>query len=309
MKMKINLENIHQFLPSEIDFWITCASFENRSFTLTDIERKLNITSVIQFYFKQYQNEVESCLLKHETKYGVSIQQPEIDMQYPYSVVDNILKYLPEGELVNKSIVFDISTFTREALLIIFKYLHIVKDRCKSVHLFYRAADTSKNLSNGLLDVHSVIGYMGELEHDKPIHLVLLSGFEQERAKAIINIIEPKYITLAYGSKTCSISPGLYDINAELTKQLISYYSNESIDYFEHSLVDPVETKNILLNYLTDKNDRNIVIAPLNNKISTIGVGMAAIERPEIQVCYSQMASYNLNYSKARDEAYIFKIK
>ena len=308
MTIKVGLDHMQKSLPNEVDYWITCASFENRSLTLIDCPSELNINCIVQFYFEQNKSEVEICLNKHEKIFSGKIKKAAMDMHYPYTIVDNILTLLPEKDLVNKSIVFDISTFTRESLLIIFKYLHLVRGSCKSIHLLYRAANTSKNLSNGLLDVRSIIGYMGELEHAKPIHLIVLSGFEQERAKSMIEQIEPQYITIAYGSKSCSISEGLYDTNKALTQQLISYYSNENIDFFEHSLIDPIDTKNTLLDYLSKYGDRNFVVAPLNNKISTIGVGMAAIERKDIQVCYSQMGSYNFNYSEARDEVYIFEI-
>ena len=308
MTLKVSLDDIQKSLPNEVDYWITCASFENRSLTLIECQSDLKINNIIQFYFEQNKSEVETCVNKHEQKFSGKIKKASIDMRSPYTIVDNVLNLLPEKSLINKSIVFDISTFTRESLLIIFKYLNLVKGICKSVHLLYRAANTSKNLSNGLLDVRSIIGYMGELEHAKPIHLIVLSGFEQERAKSMIEQIEPQYITIAYGSKSCSISEGLYDTNKALTQQLISYYSNENIDFFEHSLIDPIDTKNTLLNYLSKYGDRNFVVAPLNNKISTIGVGMAAIERKDIQVCYSQMGSYNFNYSEARDEVYIFEI-
>ena len=51
---------------------------------------------------------------------------------------------------------------------------------------------------------------MGEIEEYKPLHLVLLSGFEISRAKEIIDTIEPDYISIGFGDKNRSISTGLY---------------------------------------------------------------------------------------------------
>jgi hypothetical protein len=37
----------------------------------------------------------------------------------------------------------------------------------------------------------------------------------------------------------------------------------------------------------------NIVIAPLHTKLSTIGVGLYALEHTEAQVCYAPVEEYN----------------
>jgi hypothetical protein len=47
----------------------------------------------------------------------------------------------------------------------------------------------------------------------------------------------------------------------------------------------------------------------LNNKISTIGAGLAAIENESIQLTYAKPAIYNVEgYSKANDDIYIFDL-
>ena len=55
--------------------------------------------------------------------------------------------------------------------------------------------------------------------------------------------------------------------------------------------------------------DTNIVIAPMNNKISTVGASLAAISNENIQLAYAKASLYNTDgYSSPSDNVYFFKI-
>lgn len=54
----------------------------------------------------------------------------------------------------------------------------------------------------------------------------------------------------------------------------------------------------------------NLVVAPMNSKISTLGAALAARVNPDIQLCYAPAVTYNFeNYSKPCDCAISFTIK
>lgn len=203
--------------------------------------------------------------------------------------------------------VLDISTFTRESLLIIIKYFELYRSSLDTIKLYYRAANVSDHLSSGLVQVRSVIGYMGNIESDKPLHVVVLSGFEYERAKDVIDTLEPQFISIGYGSLGQSVTDELQRKNAQFTERLIACYTQENINVFEHSVIDPFSASEQILKLAEAYHDHNIVIVPLNNKISTVAVGLAAQKNTAIQVCYPQMASYNtFSYSVPLDECFIF---
>ena len=53
----------------------------------------------------------------------------------------------------------------------------------------------------------------------------------------------------------------------------------------------------------------NIVLSPLNNKVSTIAVAFVALKNENIQVCYASANQYNINeYSTPCDYFLIFEM-
>lgn len=137
-------------------------------------------------------------------------------------------------------------------------------------------------------------------------HLIVLFGFELERTIKLIDYLDFDKITLCFGSQSDSINTQHYKINKKRHQELLAIYPNA--EKLEISLRDPFKTKEILLEHL--KCDKyNIVIAPMNNKLSTIGVALAAMERPEIQLIYSKANEYNIHgYSKPSSMIYLFDL-
>ena len=74
----------------------------------------------------------------------------------------------------------------------------------------------------------------------------------------------------------------------------------KDVDIFEISCINPILTKKRIQEQIDKYPNYNVVIAPMNNKISTLGASLLAIEMPEIQICYSSPNIYNVDgYSKA----------
>lgn len=300
-------EKMKKSLPSKIDHVIVCSSYENRCLSMYDFLEPHQVNKFSIFYFKQFKESTANNLDKYVHKF--SPKTYELDNSRPTSIADAIVDVFSDSSEEKMNVIFDISTFTREALLIILKYFEIHRSMFNDVFLYYRAANVADSLSSGLIQIRNVIGYLGKLKENKPLHLIVLSGFEHERAKDIIDMLEPDTISIGYGSPEQSISKTLQNKNDQFTKRLAAYYSDDNIKIFEHSLVDPFIAKNQILSIVDKIKDHNIVIIPLNNKLSTVAVGLAAQENDEIQVCYSQMGSYNTtSYSEEIDECFIFNL-
>ena len=235
-----------------------------------------------------------------------------MDISRPTTVADALIDYFfaIASEINHPNVVVDVSTFTRESLLITIKYLEVNKDKLGDVYIFYRVAEASAQLSDEVVQIRSVLGYMGDFISELPLHLILLSGFEYERAREIIDNLEPDFISIGYGDKDKSISPSSHEKNKEFTDKLLGYYSAELVTVFCHSLKDPNEVRIELKNVIESRSNCNVVLAPLNNKLSTVGAGLAAIDNPSVQVCYAEVGSYNETaYSNCKDECYIFKLE
>jgi hypothetical protein len=167
-----------------------------------------------------------------------------------------------------------------------------------------------KWLSKGIEEVRAVLGYSGNLVPSKGTHLIIIVGYEFERAIAMTNILEPNVLSLGYGKSE--------NATVEKDKEANSYYSQliremspsyPEIEQFEISCSDPYKTCENLEKYIKKIKNKNILIAPMNNKISTIGVGLLALKNKGVQVCYGPAMTYNiLNYSTPGSNCYIFNI-
>lgn len=79
---------------------------------------------------------------------------------------------------------------------------------------------------------------------------------------------------------------------------------------FDFSLLDPVQTMHDLKSFIDIGPIANVVIAPLNNKLSTIGAGVLAMNNPRVQICYGSVLEYNeAEYSIAGSHAHIISLK
>lgn len=299
-----NVSDAFKELPSHINYYVMCASYEDRSHSLLDNDISNTVDKFKLFYYEEFQELTLNLIRQFENKY--SIEKVALSINQPIALADAILECFKDVD--NKpNVVIDISTFTREGILIFLKFFCLNKSLFSNIYLFYRSAMVSDQLSSIIVQIRSVLGYMGELEVSAPTHLILLSGFESYRAKEMIDTIEPEFISISYGDKDNSISNKLQEINETFTESLISYYSNkENLNIFQHSLVDINRVKEQILAQVIKYPTHNFIVIPLSNKLSTIGAGLAALECEKIQICYSQVEQYNVeSYSKALDECFI----
>ncbi len=212
------------------------------------------------------------------------------------------------------SIVVDITSLSHELLVVILGALHSF-DIMKRVTLLYvgaseyssNTADNAVWLSRGVRSIRSVLGFPGTMLPSKRLHLIILAGFEVERASEVIIRYEPASLSIGVGHKDQSVSVELHKKNIQFFERLNQFVEEHNAETqevlnFEFSCVDPYQTKQQLLAHidgLPSLSDKNIVICPLNTKLSTVGVVLAALERSEIQICYAEPDEYNTDgYSK-----------
>ena len=309
MNTSVVSQKISADLPQKLDYLLLCASFEDRCLSMYEYLDQNNVSKAGIFYFEQFLESSSKNINKLKSKFNA--ESYKLDYSSPTSIADSVMSFLSnmESNQHKPNIAIDISTFTRESLLIILRYLVIKKDSFSNIYIFYRFASVSPYLSDGVVSIRSVLGYMGNISINKPTHLILLSGFEYGRAREIIDILEPDFLSIGYGGKNTSITSDLYKLNLEFTRKLMAYYSSEYICKFEYSLKDPISVKKEILNLASSKPEYNTLVTPLNNKVSTVGVALAAIENSNIQLIYAQMAEYNeSNYSQVKDDCLIFDL-
>lgn len=209
------------------------------------------------------------------------------------------------------SIVLDITSFRREELLILVKAVSKFKnERLNRTHFVYsKASSMGPWLSKNVRQVRPVIGYPGVVSNAKKTHLILLAGVEHHRALAIIQAYEPYSISLGMVPEEQSVNPEIYQRNKELRDWLMRHFDQVRQE-FDFPATDPADLKHRLGGLLSDLVDFNVVIAPLNTKLSTLAVGALAVDHPEIQLCYAEVDVYNAgDYSEPSEDIYLVPAK
>ena len=157
--------------------------------------------------------------------------------------------------------------------------------------------------------MRSIIGYPGEMNPEKIIHLIILVGFEHERAKAIIEQVEPTIISIGYGAKEKSIREEHYVVNKHfenLVYESIAVYGN--VNEFKFSCEDSIMTKEAIIKEIEKGKHQNVIIAPMNTKISSLGASMVGDEMREVRIIYLEPRQYNVNrYSVPDDRFYVIR--
>lgn len=316
--MLIKLSDIKQKLADKIDVFICSASFESRCLSIPKKLSQLDIHSKIIFYITDLNERISNNAIELLTILGDNSNKFDIQLDKPSEMLKKMSKTINAVMLNDKPQTFliDITTFTHEGLLILLRLFQLKIKKNDKFFLCYNGAkeysynelDPEKKwLSKGVRSVRSIMGYPGHFDPSKKNHLVVLFGFERERTKKLIDIFEYDEVSIAFGSRDASITYEHQLINEKRHEELFDLYPKTN--KFEISLIDFNITKAQILSHLNNFRDCNTVIAPMNNKISSIGAGLATIEKPEIQLCYLTANLYNYDYySIPSDDCYLFEV-
>lgn len=140
---------------------------------------------------------------------------------------------------------------------------------------------------------------------------MIIVGYEYERAVNIIDAIEPDFLSIGYGvasNATTEKNLGANQQYSQLVKQMATYYD----EVFDFTL--PCNNPFLAAQEITRQiqqigKGKNVIIVPMNNKISTIGAAIVALKDPDIQLCYAPAIIYNYaSYSIPGDTCYMFDL-
>lgn len=308
--MKINISEITNHL-GEIDLFLCSSGFEKRSTLLGKTLDGKNIKEAYLFHLHNnyIQAEINSLEIKENITSIITITYPR---HRAIETFDVFYHFFNKKQIFDKTpkVVIDITTFTREVLLVLIKVLSLEKFKDSFlVDFVYTPSESYPEwLSKGVRDIRSIFGYSGLHLPSKKLMLIVLNGFEVERTKEIIDSFEPNKILLGKPSESDSINKELGLAGSEKFELIKNQYHSIISEKFEFSCKDVLKTKNVLKELVGKYQEEfNIVISPLNNKISTIAVALLGIENENIQVCYASANQYNIkSYSKSSDYFFVF---
>jgi hypothetical protein len=321
MEKKYNHKDfIKEMEEKQFDIFLTSSSFENRCFIVPKLLHQIALKKVIIFYNT---NEVKEIIVNAENLVQIFQQNSvgvKLNSDNPIANFSIILEQI-ESLLKNytkPNILIDTTTFTHETLLILLKILELKHISLGEISISYTGAlaysvneieNSKKWLSKGIKEIRTVLGYSGFTDPTAINHLIILFGFESERTKQIIEEYEYDFISLGFGKIDESIQSDHQKLNCERHKKLLEDYPNAK--EFSFSLVNPFDAKKDILAYISKEEFKNFntVIAPLNNKLSTIGACLAALSNEDIQLAYAQPLVYNTKgYSVPNDDIYFYPL-
>lgn len=282
------------------------SSFEERCFSAHDALFDCNFVSK-KFLVSSEETDEAAMLRK---RHGIVEKQTRVvDTNDPLRTKKTIASEVNEFRSLSGeySIVIDITSFRREELLFIVGSLHTLDEtKLRKTYFVYAKASTMGDwLSNNVREVRPVVGYPGVISNSKRTHLILLSGVEHHRALAIIQAYEPYSISLGMVPKEHSVSEELFNRNLDLSNWLTRHFEQVRTE-FDFPATDPYELKNTLYRLTSELDEFNVIIAPLNTKMSTLAVGAFAIENPRVQLCYAEVDVYNASeYSEPSKDIYL----
>lgn len=286
------------------DIFIVCASFEDRTTAVVNkFSKKYKVTT--SFIFKYDEPNLTNL---RDANFNKLMETLSVHSDNVLPVICNHhdpldgvfkLKILCEYKSLdfeNKNVTIDITTFTKQYLLVLFKFIE--KHNPKSVRLFYTepedyAVKWGKPLSYGLTDIVSVPTYGGHFYIGKENLLILQLGYEGDRAYALWEKLAPHKTILLIGKPSFKDSwEGRVE---EFNKKLISKLPNDAIYYIP--TLDPfVVSKN--LDELIEKHltKYNIIISPLGPKPQVVGCYLSVRKYPDVQIVYAIPKSHEEEY-------------
>lgn len=315
----ITHKELFNYFEKDVDLFVCCSSFEERCMS---IPKHLNLQSINNTILIEHNNPSATQNLYTQELLKLFKNKTEhilIDRSNPILTADRLHSAL--SSMKHKSpmtLLVDITTFTHESLLIFIFLLRIHFKKSDKIYFGYTNAHEyslgepveNKWLSKGVAEVRTVLGYSGNIISSKKMHLIILVGYEHERASRLIQILEPSVISLGYGRAISSTSAKNMDANLkyhELVRIAASTY--EGVINFEFSCNDPYSTKSAIIEQANISDKYNVVVAPMNTKITTMGAALSALDMDNIQLCYAQAMNYNYNYySSPGDKCYLFEL-
>lgn len=322
MVRKEKICNIDSVLPERIDLFICTASFEQRCLSIAE-QVSSRVGHALVILNSEYRDQSAANSSRLFPMFLGKVTEIQASLELPTSTANAFnAGIMPElANVKNGNVLIDITTFTHEQLLILLGLLKANPPHAKLTMGYTGAKEYSVNtnednvwLSRGVRQVRSVLGYAGQFAPSKRLHLMILAGFESERAQALIETMEPARLSLGTNDINHSVAPQHYARNERFSSRLTSFVERQQrvgteIDTFSFSCVDPFSARDAILRQAEKYDGFNTVLCPMNTKISTIGAGLAVFSRERIQIVYALPAEYNESgYSTSGDSVTLFDL-
>lgn len=287
---------------------VSCISFEDRSLVVPEALSQSNVTRWFCIENMDIETDVSAYrqrAIELAKLMGVEIEFLNASKRHPMILADTManiglrLAGAPDG----MAWIVDVSAMTHEMVLVVVAAADELIPEWNDVEFIYNVAGQysddekadQKWVSRGILEVRSVVGYPGDWAPGDPVILVALPGFDMERVRRIVEEVEPDYLLVGIAHPTNDHHLWSYEKNRKISEDLLGTRRGR---LFEYSALDPYAVINAVLKE-TNEISGNVLLAPLNSKISTVAIGALSRRMSNWQVCYAPAIIYNFRYATA----------
>jgi len=322
------------FIPSEIDFFISSTGWEERcpiGWNLIN-ENGIVVNKKIIFFYEEVINRRDSFEGKNSRErniehFSLMFNLTQNDLKFFVDMLDEStgLKIFQNffdsqyTDISEMSIALDFSVMVKPYFFILLKYLSSYK-KVKKIFLLYTEPKTYvvKKLDFEKLDAAyftkgsntppiDMLSFSGVPDNSKDQALIILLGFEGQRAKEVTAEITPEITIPVNGFP--SYRPEFKDISLLLNDEVLKETQiSKNMRYAPSN--NPFETKNELVSIFQERKKRyNISIAPLGPKPMALGCCLFVLENPECRVVYPYPMEYNSKSSRGYEETWLYLIE
>jgi hypothetical protein len=318
---RVSLNALKDKIDGDIDLFVCSASYEARCRSVADQIAPARVRHALVAETEHRDRYVSPHGDHLRQMYGERSHAALLSSEDPVVTADALLagiEVVPQDARGEANVLVDITTFTHESLLILVKLLTVSGFAARKTRFVYASAaeysvgddNSEKWLSKGVHEVRSVLGFPGEMLPSRRQHLIVLVGFEHERAAELIQTYEPSVITLGHGRAGSATSKKHEAANRHfhgLVTSMASTYGR--VRKFDFACNDPIDTCAAIEKQMRGVKSMNTVIAPMNTKLSTLGAVLAAKRHEAIQLCYARASQYNYKaYSAPGTDCYLVEL-
>jgi hypothetical protein len=278
----------------KFDLIISVAGWEERfsAGVCQDLNR-VSATSILLYVFEDYMQLTQESRSKVGTvASSMNVEYREINVTRDAVELWKAIQTSLDNSLEDKSVLLNISTMPREVMWwICFRLEHL---RCGISYVYYKPISYASDwLTRDTEQPRLLYQLSGVSSLGRPTCLLLLTGFDSDRAEQIIEYYEPELIILGsqIGTQFANDARNILQNSVLLKKarkvetfQLDAISEDRGFSAMERAI-------------LQARPEYNIIGASLGPKVSALALYQLQRKYPEIALTYAPSRQFNNNYS------------
>lgn len=313
-KYQCGIDYIAQAKEDLVDnLFILSASYEDRCTAVSEtLYRDYQVEDAIIFYNKEFigrgntKNKLRSLKSKVQ-KFAHRFNEMGTTLTDDSNIILAFHNYILSNgiKLEGKIVTIDITTFPRQELLLLLRYIRMLNSN-GTIRILYATPNKYGSWqSKGFKNVITVPSFAGTQIPGRKKLLIILAGFEEERMLKLWDEHEPSKTILVVGNPPTS--KDFLRINKMKSRMLLN---RPNVIEEQVPADDPFQFCQRMEAILSEhKRDYNIFVAPMNTKIQTVGLFLLFEKYSWFQITLGVPNDYNVNnYSEGAKTVYEFYI-